>query len=327
MNNKKGINGATWIKPSDELVAKIQKLYDDGFGGRGKIAKELSISYSTINTLLRRGLVKFWRTKGEMISLANKKRTIPDDIRKKISESRKRYLEEHPDQAPYKLNHKSKGESYPEKYFREWLEKENISFKQEYHFGVYSFDFLINDFIDLEIDGSQHYADARIRKSDEKRDKRAKGNGFVVYRINWSSYQQLEDKEKFLLELKQFIENTSLNPPKILPILNGKKVLRKNHKGKKVVKVKKYTENKCKLCGKPLTTEQKTYCSVECRYKDNKVSDGKVNKAIKLLSEGNSFLSVAKKMGVSDNAIRKWLVSRGVNPKDFTKQKSELAYK
>ena len=70
-----------------------------------------------------------------------------------------------------------------------------------------------------------------------------------------------------------------------------------------------------------LTTEQKTYCSVECQRKDNKVSDKKVNKAIKLLNEGNSFLSVAKKMGVSDNAIRKWLLSRGINPKDFTKQK------
>lgn len=286
-------------------------------GGRNKIAKELSISYSTINTLLRRGLVKFWRTKGEMISLANKKRIIPDDVRKKISESRKRYLEEHPDQVPYKLNHKSKGESYPEKYFREWLEKENISFEQEYHFGVYSFDFLINNFIDLEIDGSQHYADGRIRKSDEKRDKRAKENGFIVYRINWPKYQQLEDKEKFLLELKQFIKNTSLNPPKIIPALNGKKVLRKDYSGKKVVKIKKYTENKCKLCGKPLTSEQKYYCSLECRYKDNKVSDGKVNKAIKLLTEGNSFLSVAKKIGVSDNAIRKWLRKRNINPKDF----------
>lgn len=286
-------------------------------GGRNKIAKELSISYSTINTLLRRGLVKFWRTKGEMISLANKKRTIPDDVRKKISESRKRYLEEHPDQVPYKLNHKSKGESYPEKYFREWLEKENINFEQEYHFGVYSFDFLINNFIDLEIDGSQHYGDGRIRKSDEKRDKRAKENGFIVYRINWPKYQQLEDKEKFLLELKQFIKNTSLNPPKIIPALNGKKVLRKDYSGKKVVKIKKYTENKCKLCGKPLTSEQKSYCSLECRYKDNKVSDGKVNKAIKLLTEGNSFLSVAKKIGVSDNAIRKWLRKRNINPKDF----------
>ena len=129
--------------------------------------------------------------------------------------------------------------------------------------------------------------------------------------------QQLEDKGKFLLELKQFIENASLNPPKIMPKSSGKKVLRKDYSGKKVVKVKKYTENKCKLCGKPLTTEQKIYCSLECRYKDNKVSDEKVNKAIKLLSEGNSFLSVAKKMGVCDNAIRKWLRKHNINPKDF----------
>ena len=292
-----------------------------GLAGRRSIAKELQMSESLINTLIRRNLIRFWRTKSEMLSVVGKKRTIPQHVRDKISYSRKKYLENHPDQVPYKLNHKSKGESYPEKYFREWLEKENISFKQECQFGIYSFDFLINNFIDLEIDGSQHYVDERICKSDEKRDKRANDNGFVVYRINWSRYQQLENKEKFLLELKQFIENTTLNPPKIIPKLNGKKVLRKNHKGKKVVKVKKYTENKCRLCGKPLTTEQKTYCSVECQRKGYKVSNKKVDKAIKLLNDGNSFLSVGKKMGVSDNAIRKWLLSRGLNPKDFTKNK------
>ena len=321
MRNKAGINGATWISPSDEIIHKIQKLYDEGFGGRKRIARELQISESLIATLLRRKLINFWRTKSEMLSIAGKKRVTPEHVRNKISQSRKKYLEEHPDQVPYKLNHKSRGESYPEKYFREWLEKENISFKQEYHFGLYSFDFLINDFIDLEIDGSQHYVDGRIRKSDEKRDKKAQENGFVVYRINWPEYQQLDDKESFLLELKQFIKNTSLNPPTILPSSNGKKVLRKNCRGEKVIKVKRYTENKCKLCGNPLTVEQKTYCSISCQHKDNGVNDKKVNKAIKLLSEGNSFLSVAKEMGVSDNAIRKWLICRGINPKDFTKQK------
>lgn len=321
MRNKAGINGATWVSPSDEIIHKIQKLYDEGFGGRKRIARELQISESLIATLLRRKLINFWRTKSEMLSIVGKKRVTPQHVRNKISQSRKKYLEEHPDQVPYKLNHKSRGESYPEKYFREWLEKENISFKQEYHFGLYSFDFLINDFIDLEIDGSQHYVDGRIRKSDEKRDKKAQENGFVVYRINWPEYQQLDDKESFLLELKQFIKNTSLNPPTILPSSNGKKVLRKNCRGEKVIKVKRYTENKCKLCGNPLTVEQKTYCSISCQRKDNGVNDKKVNKAIKLLSEGNSFLSVAKEMGVSDNAIRKWLICRGINPKDFTKQK------
>lgn len=32
MGNEKGINGVTWKKPSDELIYKIQKLYDSGFG-------------------------------------------------------------------------------------------------------------------------------------------------------------------------------------------------------------------------------------------------------------------------------------------------------
>ena len=41
-----------------------------------------------------------------------------EESRKRISESRKRYIEEHPDQAPFKLNHSSK-KSYPEKHFEE----------------------------------------------------------------------------------------------------------------------------------------------------------------------------------------------------------------
>ena len=65
-----------------------------------------------------------------MLSLAGKRRKHNEETKNRISRSRKEYLEKHPEKVPYTLNHKSKGESYPEKYFREWLEKENISFGQ-----------------------------------------------------------------------------------------------------------------------------------------------------------------------------------------------------
>lgn len=46
-----------------------------------------------------------------------------DEHKKKISESRKQYLIEHPDKVPYLINHHSKGDSYPEKYLKSVFEK------------------------------------------------------------------------------------------------------------------------------------------------------------------------------------------------------------
>lgn len=162
---KKYKNQYNWQAPTQDVIYKIQYLYDSGFGGGKKIAKEVGISEYTIWKLRDKGIITFNRTKTEMLSLAGKKRTHGKETRNKISKSRQKFLIENPDMIPYKLNHKSKGESYPEKYFREWLEKENISFKQEYQFKLYSFDFLINERIDLEIDGDQHILDKKNKRT------------------------------------------------------------------------------------------------------------------------------------------------------------------
>lgn len=138
-------------------------------------------------------------------SWAGKKHS--EETKAKISVSRKKYLEEHPEMVPYKLNHKSKGESYPEKYFREWLEKEGIQFQQEFQFHLFSFDFLINEKIDLEIDGDQHFLDQRIAEHDRHRNKTVEEAGYIVKRIAWSRFQSLTVKKRaqFLHDLKTFL--------------------------------------------------------------------------------------------------------------------------
>ena len=93
-----------------------------------------------------------------------------EETKKKLSLIRKKWIAENPDKSPYIVAHKSRGETYPERYFREWLEKENISFQQEYRFKLYSFDFLVNERVDLEIDGGQHKNDKRVIEHDIKRD-------------------------------------------------------------------------------------------------------------------------------------------------------------
>ena len=167
-------------------------------------------------TLNKRGFLNFDNSEERYNRLVRKKsrgRKHSEETKKRISENRKKWIAENPDKSPYLMSHKSRGETYPEKYFREWLEKENIPFQQEYKFKLYSFDFLVNERVDLEIDGDQHKNDKRIIEHDIKRDAKSQEAGFVVYRIVWSDYQRLtyEEKEKFLGELKEFLLNVD-NP-------------------------------------------------------------------------------------------------------------------
>lgn len=130
-----------------------------------------------------------------------------DEQKKKISESRKKYLEEHPDKVPFKLNHSSK-ESYPEKYFREWLQKENIFSEREYQVGLYTLDFAWPERkIYLEIDGSQHHLDWMIQHDEERTKKLSEFGWVCVQRIYWPDYQKLnlEERKSFLLKLKEKI--------------------------------------------------------------------------------------------------------------------------
>jgi very-short-patch-repair endonuclease len=125
-----------------------------------------------------------------------------DETKDKISKIRIKYLEENPDKVPYKLNHYSKGESYPEKYFRELFEKMDIEFKQEVRIGLYSLDFVIGS-LNIEIDGEQHYVDDRIVESDKRRNEFVESQGFDVVRIRWSEYQRMnyEEKEIFINDI------------------------------------------------------------------------------------------------------------------------------
>lgn len=119
----------------------------------------------------------------------------------------KKHLEKHPDMVGFKLNHSSK-ESYPEKYFREWLQKEKLFSEREYQVGRYTLDFAWPERkIYLEIDGSQHHSDYMI-KHDEERTKKLSELGWVcVQRVYWPDYKKLnlEERESFLLGLKNLL--------------------------------------------------------------------------------------------------------------------------
>ena len=124
-----------------------------------------------------------------------KNRILSEDTKKKISKSRKLYLDKNPGNIPYLLNHSSK-ESYPEKLFREMLEKENIlGWTQEYPILRYSLDFAFVDLkLDIEIDGGTHNSESVIKK-DFERDRRLRELGWTILRIKAIDIKTNIDKE------------------------------------------------------------------------------------------------------------------------------------
>lgn len=144
----------------------------------------------------------------EKFSKASKGRKHSQETKEKISKIRKQFLLENPDKVPYLLNHYSKGDSFPEKYFEELFVAEGIKLTKKHRIHLYELDFCdIEKKIDIEIDGEQHYVDARIVKSDERRTQYLESLGWKVYRIRWSDYQKksFAEKQESILELKSFM--------------------------------------------------------------------------------------------------------------------------
>lgn len=125
-----------------------------------------------------------------------------EETKKKISESRIKFLRENPDMVPYKLNHYSKGRSYPEEYWKTVLDSQNVIYEEQYQIGPYQLDFAIVEFkVDLEIDGDQHYLDPRIIVSDKRRNEYLENLGWKIIRVKWSDYQKLTDKKTFINDI------------------------------------------------------------------------------------------------------------------------------
>jgi very-short-patch-repair endonuclease len=130
-----------------------------------------------------------------------------DETKQLISSKVKKFLEENPDMVPYLRNHSST-ESYPEKYFKELFNLENINLIYHHRIGTYELDFCDVDCkVDIEIDGEQHYLDTRIIESDKRRSKFLEDLGWKIYRIRWSEYQTMdsENRRKVVSEIKSLL--------------------------------------------------------------------------------------------------------------------------
>lgn len=67
---------------------------------------------------------------------------------------------------------------------------------EQYPIHTYQLDFaLVEEKINIEIDGDQHYLDQRIIKSDKRRTEYLETHGWKIIRIRWSEYKKLVDKQ------------------------------------------------------------------------------------------------------------------------------------
>lgn len=124
-----------------------------------------------------------------------------NESKNKISLSRTRYLQNNPSSFnPHK-------ESYPEKIFRESLEKNNIKgWVQEYRAGIYSYDFAFPELgIDVEIDGRTHL-DSQIIEKDRIRDNYTLSLGWKILRF--PALNVIKNHEECIKILLKFIDDT-----------------------------------------------------------------------------------------------------------------------
>lgn len=302
---------------------EIQIYYNDG-NNVDKVLNKFKIGKNKFYKFVKLGFVKL-RSKSDALKLSYSE-TIPrkhtDETKRKISEIRIKYLLENPDKVPYKLNHSSK-ESYPEKYFTELFEKENVIVEKSFRIGLYELDFCIPDKrIDIEIDGGQHYYDSKIVKSDIKRTKFLEDNGWDVIRINWSDYKSMRDDEKheYVFRLKEYLNGLISEKPTIL-LLNSKgrydvcrcgcKKMKQSKNCKKCVNIKVNTvrirkKSKCLFCGNNCTFGKSRCSGCYKKQRIRKVERPEYEQLLKEIEDSN-YSAVGRKYGVSDASIRKWI--------------------
>lgn len=101
---------------------------------------------------------------------------------------------------------KGKQPSYPEKFFMDVLDNNQIKYEHELPCGKYFIDLAIKEkMIALEIDGKQHQYTDRKEKDLEK-DKYLVDNGWKVYRIKWKLINNLGGKIYIKEQIDSFLK-------------------------------------------------------------------------------------------------------------------------
>ena len=101
---------------------------------------------------------------------------------------------------------RTKKPSYPEQYFIDLFNNENINgWKREYKVGAYFIDFAFEKkMIALEIDGKQHWENLDRIERDKRKDKILKEQGWKIFRIKWFNPVNENNKKKLYTKINEF---------------------------------------------------------------------------------------------------------------------------
>lgn len=115
--SKKGIGSHYWRNHTEkgrEFVSNCNREYIKGT----RVAWNKGLTKETDERVKKQGRTFHNRYVNGEINRSSSKHS--EETKRKISEIRKKFLLEHPDKVPYKLNHSSK-QSYPEKFFENFF--------------------------------------------------------------------------------------------------------------------------------------------------------------------------------------------------------------
>jgi very-short-patch-repair endonuclease len=264
----------------DEVI----KLYVDDSYSVKDLRKKFKLQSNDIKIILGDKI----RSLSEANKLARKK--YPDiykhseETKKRLRNIRLEFMKNNPDKTAWRLSNVS----YPEKLFIEYIESNGLDKKysiiREYSVFPYFIDFaFVNQMVAIEIDGSQHLLPERKEK-DDKKDNLLNELGWLVIRIS---------EKEIKTNIKEVFN-------KITSILNEKPKVN-NFKIGMVVKPKKYQKKERNEFG---FTEKQIQS-----IKNQRRVDRPSFEELKTLISKHGYVGTGKMFGVSDNAIRKWLIS------------------
>lgn len=280
---------------------EVQNSYDLGLSLR-EIIKKFHLTNSAIYKAVKLNLFKT-RNISDATKLSRKLKPVfhTQESKKKMSESRKKYLQKNPDKVTYLVNRFSTNPSYPERYFANLLRETDFVYK--FRIYTYELDFAnLNLSVDLEIDGQQHKQTQEAIQHDIKRNNKLIDNGWKVIRVYWPEFQKLNKLQKAEI----------INSIKTLNPFECNAVSLFGWENKNFIKYENCQQKFfCENC-----SNEKSRCGKLCRKCTN-LKNRKVfrpsKEELNMLIQELSMVAIGKKFGVSDNSVRKWCAYYNIN--------------
>jgi len=214
---------------------------------------------------LQRFTTKEGMTYHEKYCTSNPNRCIPhshpvsEDVKKRISEKQK---ENYKGRSRFNIDRSQ--EPYSEKYFREWLDKENIEYKKNFHVDRFFLDFAFPDKkLYFEVNGEQHYRKMYNGRDYRERDKERAdiltNFGWVcLATIRWAEFRALQISERNIAldKLKHAIQTSTVVDFEFSYIFDSK--YKKSIKREEAIKLGK-VNSLGRVCSNKITDEEMNF--------------------------------------------------------------------